>query len=326
MNNVKARTGIETVIEKYNLSSDFKNFVISLFEKFESSRKEFSFLLVGRTGVGKSSVVNALIDCDIAPTDPYEATTMEVKSYESEINGIQFTVIDTPGLCDDLDEQGNDQNYLELMSSKVKQVDAMWFVSPLNEPRVRSDEKKGIKLISEAFSSNVWEHAVIVFTFADKVDRSEYAVALQRRTELIRKEIAQYTGTEIADKVPSVAVSNKNETTPDGQKWLGELYVKVLEKISERGVTPFFLATAPRLSKGSNSKREPNWRLYGEDFKASIELDDFQIKKVSKIVNAIIIPGLVVAGAAIGLPFGAVGAVVGGAVGAAIGLFAWLSE
>lgn len=77
-----------------------------------SSKEKFVFLLVGRTGVGKSSTINTLMGKKIAPTNDDEPETKDLISYETELNGIQFTVIDTPGLCDEVEEVGNEQKYL----------------------------------------------------------------------------------------------------------------------------------------------------------------------------------------------------------------------
>ena len=77
--------------------------------KFKASiGKEFNFLLIGRTGVGKSSTINSLLGREVAPVGDYEATTIDVKKYTSNFNGVIVNVVDTPGLCDDLETQGKD--------------------------------------------------------------------------------------------------------------------------------------------------------------------------------------------------------------------------
>lgn len=302
------------------------SFLKTLQEKLQAARgKKFAFLIVGRTGVGKSSTVNELMGQQIATVGDYEPTTMDVKGYDCKIDDIEFKVFDTPGLCDELEEAGNDYKYLELMRSKVKQIDSMWFVSKLDETRVTNDEKRGIKLISDAFGSKVWEHTVIIFTFANNKDVSSYPVALQKRTELIQKEIAKHAGIEIANNVPSVAVDNKSKTTPDGEKWLGELYTKVFIRISQQGAIPFLLATAkfvkPRVQKEPHHETLPNEEPKYEQ--PRIELNNRQKQEIQKRISVDIIPGLAAVGAAAGTSFGPVGAAIGGFIGAGIGALAY---
>jgi GTPase SAR1 family protein len=302
-------------------------------------------LLVGRTGVGKSSTINSLIDKEIAKVGGYEATTMEVQGYDLKINDVNFTVFDTPGLCDDFEEEGNDEKYLQLMQSQVKEIDSMWFVSRLDETRVTADEKRGIKIISEAFTPKVWEHSVIIFTYANSVGKERYKEALEKRTELIRKEISKYANAEIANNIPSVAVDNTSKTTPDGEEWLGELYTKIFVRMSKRGLLPFLIATADSVKppgnkskthkQSSDNTEEPSRRFY-VDYSGSTEevkkeqeprinLNDRQKKETKKkIIDAGILPTLALGGAAIGITLGPVGAAIGGAIGAVLGLIAWL--
>jgi GTPase SAR1 family protein len=312
-----------------------RNFIAEIIEKLQAQRgNKFTFLLVGRTGVGKSSTINSLMGKEIAQVGDYEPTTMEIKPYNSDINGVDFIVIDTPGLCDDIEEVGNDYKYLELMRSKVNQVDSMWFVSRLDETRVTSDEKRGIKLISEAFKSNIWQNAVIVFTFAGNIDASKYELALKKRTELIRNEIAKYTGIVIANNIPSVAVDNKSETTPDGEKWLAELYTQVYARMSVKGAAPFLMATVERVKPPEKEKeviyvptpvRNPHPEAT-PTYSRPIELNDRQAEIVRNKTSDVL--QFTVAGASVGAAFGAIagpaGAAIGGVVGGVIGFFGGL--
>ncbi|MEJ6481016.1 GTPase [Nostoc punctiforme UO1] len=319
---------------KESISSSFGELLSLLIDKLQLSKdKKFVFLLLGKTGVGKSSTVNSLLNQAIAPVGKYDATTMEVQEYEHEINGVKCSIIDTPGLCDDIPEKGNNQKYIELIQNQVKQIDLLWFVTRLDDARVGEDEKKGIQIISEAFTPKVWEHSVIIFTRANKAD--DYLEELRERTKRIRDEIAKHTGNEIANKIPSVAVDNKSQTTPDGKRWLEELYTQVFIRMSERGAIPFLMATAPRINKTQFNKtnRDPNWTFYNqskfqnedkEDESREFNVNDFIFNDIQKELMKKklieVIPALAVGGASVGaIVGGPIGAAIGGVVGAALG-------
>lgn len=314
---------------KESISSSFGELLSLLIDKLQLSQdKKFVFVLLGKTGVGKSSTVNSLLNQEIAPVGKYDATTMEVQEYEHEINGVKCSIIDTPGLCDDIPEKGNNQKYIELIQNQVKQIDLLWFVTRLDDARVGEDEKKGIQIISEAFTPQVWEHSVIIFTRANKAD--DYLEELRERTKRIRDEIAKHTGHEVANRIPAVAVDNKSQTTPDGKRWLEELYTQVFITMSQKGAIPFLMATAPRINK---TNRDPNWNFYNqsefknqdkEDENSEFNANNFIFDSIQKelIKKKIIevIPALAAAGVTIGAVVGGpIGAAIGGAVGAAVG-------
>ncbi len=236
--------------ENQPISEQFKQLIDKVQSLFNEARKRnLTFLLVGRTGVGKSSTINTLIGQQVAKVGKFRPVTKIIEKYESNIEGIPYTVVDTPGLADTSDK---DEQYISSIKSAAPEPDSMWFVTRLDESRVRDDERKTIKTISKAFGKQAWEKAIIVFTHADKVKSDDYNEYLTTRTKLIQEEIANYVNTNIAQQIPSVAVANNPEagessTTPDGEPWLNELYTTVIKRISNQGLLPITMATAPRV-------------------------------------------------------------------------------
>ncbi len=304
-----------------------------------------TFLLVGRTGVGKSSAVNALLGCEVAQTSRCEAATQGVNRYVHVHDGLPVCVVDTPGLCDALPEAGNDERYPGLIRAEVKEIDCLWYVTALDDTRVRLDEQRGIHLITQALGPEVWHRAVIVFTFADRVPPEEYQQLLCQRGRLIRQvidgaigEAAQARGPEGPEKpmnlpqagdVPAVAVSDWKKETPDGKPWLGELFSKVLTRVSDSGVAPFLVAMKVDLHPAGAKEEGPN---APDASPTRIELSDGQKKEVRstllrRLFNALKWAGpraaAVVGTAALQSVLGPVGAALGGAVG---GFVQWLAR
>ncbi|MFM6589927.1 MAG: GTPase [Microcystis panniformis] len=245
------------------LTQEERKAIEEVFSKLieKAVKRPLTFLEVGRTGVGKSSTINTLIGRDVAEVGHLTATTMEVKTYNLAINDIKIQLIDTPGLCDDLEEKGNDLVYIERIKKGVpnQEIDLVLFFSSLmaDERSVLKDEKRAIKIISEAFGKKIWEQSVIVFTCAcsRNIVLYEYQNDLKEWTKILKKEIEIYAGKDIAEQIPSVAVDNNSETTPDGQRWLGNLYTTSIQRISDLGFLQWVIATEERLVYSSNSSR-----------------------------------------------------------------------
>ncbi|MCW6051741.1 50S ribosome-binding GTPase [Lyngbya sp. CCAP 1446/10] len=194
-----------------------------------NTKKRLVFFVVGRTGWGKSSTVNSLVGKEVSKVNDYESETADVVGFNFEINEIKATVFDTPGLCDG---SGNEQAYINLIRSKVPYPDSMLYVSRLDETRPEND-RRSIKIISEALGPIVWQYAVIVFTFANNVKASEYQTKLTKKTQIIRKLIAEEINNgKMSYRIPVVAIDNTSKTTPDGKQWLGNLFTAIVDRVS----------------------------------------------------------------------------------------------
>ena len=69
---------------------------------------DINFLVVGRTGHGKSALINSLLEIQVAPegedTDSCTASSQSY-TYPNIVPGINVTIIDTPGLQDSQDKE-----------------------------------------------------------------------------------------------------------------------------------------------------------------------------------------------------------------------------
>lgn len=210
-----------------------KNFLQALERMAEEvGRKRLVFFVAGRTGWGKSSTVNSLVGKRVCKVNDYEPETADVTGFEFEMNGVKAIIFDTPGLRDG---KGNDETYMDLMRSKVKNPDSMLYVSRLDETRTE-DDRQIIKIISSALGYRVWEYTVIVFTFANKVKPSDYKTKVDNKTKIIRQLVADcISNKEVADQIPVVAIDNDSKTTPDGKEWLGYFFTAVVQRVSKQG-------------------------------------------------------------------------------------------
>lgn len=223
-------------LKEQALSSGLDNKIIEDLRARALKAKEnkLIFLLIGRTGVGKTTTIRKFLGKNVGEVNAFRPATTDVFAYEEDLNGIPVRVIDTPGLCDAPASKSNDVKYLESIRGKVAKFHCAWFVTRLDERRVETSEMTAIELISKSLGAEVWKHGIIVFTHADKVEHWEFEGTLQERTKLIQEQIAQHVGRDIAGAVPAVAVGSQF-TTPDGKPWLAELFMQVWRRIDELG-------------------------------------------------------------------------------------------
>ncbi|MCC3408090.1 MAG: 50S ribosome-binding GTPase [Microcoleus sp. PH2017_10_PVI_O_A] len=226
------------------------NFIQALERMLANTKnKRLVFFVVGRTGWGKSSTVNSLVGKEVSKVNRYQAETADVVGFDFEINNIKATVFDTPGLCDG---SGNDQRYIDLIRSKVRTPDSMLYVSRLDETRSEND-LRAIKIISYALGPIVWQYAVIVFTFANNIERSEYQEQLHIKKQIILQTIADVIGDgNMPCQIPVVAIDNKRKTTPDGKEWLGNLFTAIVDRVSKEGTVALLAMLTEHITKRAN--------------------------------------------------------------------------
>ena len=143
--------------------------------KSNTDYETHSFILLGKTGAGKSSLCNCIAKEKDKFTvgDSFESCTTQTSSQtiKNEENKCNLFVIDTPGFED---SEGRDDKNIESMKQYIKdneRIKSVIIVIDFRITRVDLSLKKSIKTIAELFPlDNFWSHVIIVWSHYNQKD------------------------------------------------------------------------------------------------------------------------------------------------------------
>ena len=241
-----------------------------------SNSRGMTLVVAGQSGTGKSTLVTNLLRLSDrsaeAPVDAHSFTpiTTKVKFHNSCINGVNITIIDTPGLAGASDD--DQVKVLAQLSEKTKgKVDMLLYCVGINpSSKINESDHRIIKLLTTAFTSDIWERAILVLTFADYVKErhqknktknptvqsvmERYAMAFEKvlgnsidHMTVVPVLQNEDTKTRPAKQIAAFpAGETPGEEILPGIKWNACIYEEVLKKCG-------FKATPPAASGGALS-------------------------------------------------------------------------
>lgn len=270
--------------------------------KVLAGRERIRILACGRSGVGKSSLVNSLIGSEIMKVgDPgaenfpeshqlLDRCTTDVDSHNISINGVVVTVWDSPGLQDGTEDE---EAYLNKMHQACGDVDIVLYCLQITETRWSQTEEKAMELLKNTFGVDFWKKAVLVLTKADMLQPREvtgkttneerkryflkmYEVLSDRFRIQLEK---QGVPAEIASQVPAVATTSPmRPLLPNGKHFITEFWLACLERISAKSRINFINGTSAleRIDPANSG----HWRYH-------LKFDEEQKFRLSKILSEI---------------------------------------
>ena len=232
-----------------------------------SQAKPLRILIIGQVGSGKSALVNSLVGGSIdqaIESDSPTAATQEVQQHVLNINGVEVTIFDSPGLL----QPGKDDSkiFKEMATVTQTNVDLILYCKKMTSRLDQSDTKL-MRGLTDAFGESVWKNTLIVLTYANEIrlPRSRRAQAQATSTESLEdhftklfQEIVEMfhkllktnanVPANIVEAIPVVPAGYDSPSLPGYDEWFTNLWEKAFSVTKPSAQSAFFKINLNRFS------------------------------------------------------------------------------
>ena len=265
--------------------------------KWFKNSNEVKIFISGKTGVGKSTLVNGLVGEKVAVGgDTLDPETSVVKSYKGVHGSVHVTVWDTPGLQDGTK---NEAKYLADMKDKCSDMDVFIYCVSMKKTRFFKGcaDIIAMKNLTKVFGKKIWKNSMLVLTFANlagdieiaifSADNNETKVRLfKERVDLWRKTLVgalvEDVGLkkEVVERIKVIPAGYATEPTlMDRENWLSPFWFATLYAMHPRAMPAMVKLNYHRIV----DKKED---IRGEDLKEFIQKQPLIFSQRGTLIGA----------------------------------------
>ncbi len=263
------RLGVGEVTEvQSNGKNDFKIFAASslltedqsksIREALSKLRKDcpiLGVLVIGRTGAGKSTLINNLLGKEVVSVGhTLKTETPMVNPHEYLVEGVPIVVYDTPGLGD-IKGKEDEEKHLDIMKALLarRKIHLVVYCFQMNKTIVKSSH---IGPLCKYHQIGVdWEKSVIALTFADAlyVSKSEQELPHFRMSSYFEDKLAFWKAKLKQELIEVVGVNSDviaqlkicpttpvpKDQLPNGNPWYVPFWLHIVEILSPAATLRF---------------------------------------------------------------------------------------